>query len=121
MNFFVPCTFDINEDDHLVPINDFRFSPYARRLSMYIDFKLHLFIVGTFNEVLRSFSIIRNINSIMNTEVGNRDLTYLHGMRVLSLFWVILFHVNCLVCDDWPLGKFRSFIIYLQLNAEFAK
>ena len=48
----------------------------------------------TVYEVLNSFSLIRNTNSILNTKVGKSDLTYLHGIRVLSLFWVILAHVG---------------------------
>ena len=49
-------------------------------------------LIGLCHQVLVSFSIIRNIKTIMNTDCGKRDLTYLHGIRVLSLFWIILFH-----------------------------
>ncbi|XP_028406328.1 nose resistant to fluoxetine protein 6-like [Dendronephthya gigantea] len=48
---------------------------------------------GTFYEIVNSFSMIRNVNTILNTNVRKSDLTYLHGIRVLSLFWIILFHV----------------------------
>ena len=30
----------------------------------------------------------------MSTDCRKRDLTYLHGIRVLSLFWIILLHCN---------------------------
>ncbi|XP_028406319.1 nose resistant to fluoxetine protein 6-like isoform X2 [Dendronephthya gigantea] len=49
---------------------------------------------GTIYEIMNSFSIIRNVNTILNTNVRKHDLTYLHGIRVLSLFWIVLLHVN---------------------------
>jgi energy-coupling factor transporter transmembrane protein EcfT len=64
------------------------------------------YIIGIFHQILNSFSMIRNIKSIMSTDVGKSDLTYLHGIRVLSLFWIILFHVNVSTINSlWPYGK----------------
>jgi hypothetical protein len=50
--------------------------------------------VGFCHHILHSFSMIRNIKTIMKTKVGESDLKYLHGIRVLSLFWIILLHTN---------------------------
>ena len=78
------------------------------------------FILDAFIEVLHSFSLLRNVNLVMKTEVGNRDLTYLHGIRVLSLFWIILLHVNLFVSTDLPSGKFTPLIASKLLMAEIA-
>ena len=55
-------------------------------------------------KVLNSFSISRNVKWVMNTSVGKGDLTCLHGIRVLSLFWIIVFHVMGNVPRLFPLG-----------------
>lgn len=54
--------------------------------------KYSLFISVTMYKLLNCFSLIKNTNYILNTNVGKTDLTYLHGIRVLSLFWIILLH-----------------------------
>ena len=42
----------------------------------------------------------------MNTDVSRTDLAYLHGLRVLSLFWIILIHLNIQAANgSWPYGK----------------
>ena len=50
--------------------------------------------------------MVRNVKWIMNTNVGKSDLTYLHGIRVLSLFWIILLHVNNELFAFFPIGKY---------------
>ena len=52
------------------------------------------FFIGLCHEMLHSFSIFRNVKSIMKTDVEKSDMTYLHGIRVLTLFWIILLHAN---------------------------
>ena len=51
-----------------------------------------LSILGTSYKLLNCFSLIKNTSFILSTNVGKGDLTYLHGIRVLSLFWIILLH-----------------------------
>ena len=51
-----------------------------------------LSILGTSYKPLNCFSLIKNTSFILSTNVGKGDLTYLHGIRVLSLFWIILLH-----------------------------
>ena len=71
-----------------------------------IDDPFYFFYAGLIYQALHSFSMIRNIKSTMNTNVGKRDLTYLHGIRVLSLFWIILLHIStCTAFYLWPYGK----------------
>ncbi|XP_046851781.1 nose resistant to fluoxetine protein 6-like [Xenia sp. Carnegie-2017] len=60
-------------------------------------------------KVLNSFSISRNVKWIMNTSVRKGDLTCLHGIRVLSLFWIILIHVNNLPVF-FPLDNDKGFL-----------
>ncbi|XP_028401905.1 nose resistant to fluoxetine protein 6-like [Dendronephthya gigantea] len=47
---------------------------------------------GIILSVLHCFSCLRNIKFIMSTDVGKSDLTYLHGIRVISMFWIIGLH-----------------------------
>ena len=54
-----------------------------------VDF--HSILVTSY-KLLNCFSLIKNTSFILSTNVGNGDLTYLHGIRVLSLFWIILLH-----------------------------
>ena len=70
------------------------------------QFTIFIFYIGLFCRTLQSFSTIRNIKTIMSTNVGKRDLRYLHGIRVLSLFWIILLHVAMFAFGGfWPYGK----------------
>jgi hypothetical protein len=65
-----------------------------------------VFLIGLCREILHSFSMIRNVKSIMRTDVEKSDMTYLHGIRVLSLFWIILLHVNYAAMSSFvPVGK----------------
>ena len=51
----------------------------------------------------------------MRTNTGKSDLTYLHGIRVLSLFWIILLHVATEKNSSfWPYGKLIQ--VYKLLN-----
>ncbi|XP_001191391.1 nose resistant to fluoxetine protein 6 [Strongylocentrotus purpuratus] len=38
------------------------------------------------------FSLTRSVNQITNTTSGKDDIQCLHGMRVISMFWIILGH-----------------------------
>lgn len=43
-------------------------------------------------EFITAFSIIKNLNTILQTKQPASAITSLHGIRVLSMFWVILAH-----------------------------
>lgn len=44
----------------------------------------------------------------MNTDVGKSDLTYLHGIRVLSMFWIIYLHADEQAYRSLkPIGKYN--------------
>ena len=64
---------------------------------------------GLCHHILHSFSMVRNIKSIMRTKVEESDLTYLHGIRVLSLFWIILYHIYVQVLGSlWPYDNLKD-------------
>ncbi|XP_046843105.1 nose resistant to fluoxetine protein 6-like [Xenia sp. Carnegie-2017] len=47
---------------------------------------------GGLIEFLRCFSLTRNTNQILDTKVTSKAITCLSGIRVISMFWVILGH-----------------------------
>ena len=76
------------------------------------------FFTGLCRQILHSFSIIRNVKTIMSTDCGKGDLTYLHGIRVLSLFWIILFHVHTVfILSLGPIGK----CVFIEIEKIFSK
>ncbi|XP_071103042.1 O-acyltransferase like protein-like [Haliotis cracherodii] len=48
--------------------------------------------IGLGRQLLLSFSISRNTEKILNTRTGDGNLGCIHGIRVLSMAWVILGH-----------------------------
>nr|XP_046473646.1 nose resistant to fluoxetine protein 6-like [Neodiprion pinetum] len=51
------------------------------------------------SEALLSFSILLNISKLASWEVGDDTLAPIHGLRLISLFWVILVH-TCLLANE---------------------
>ncbi|GAB6020573.1 hypothetical protein CHUAL_003252 [Chamberlinius hualienensis] len=47
---------------------------------------------GVLRHILTSFSIIKNGKKLLSTKTGGESLTCIHGMRLLSFFWVVLGH-----------------------------
>ncbi|XP_013389109.1 nose resistant to fluoxetine protein 6 isoform X2 [Lingula anatina] len=48
---------------------------------------------GLFRQVICCFSILSNIRKLLSTKEGDASLSCLNGMRVITMFWVILGHV----------------------------
>lgn len=46
--------------------------------------------LGVWSELLLSFSIITNFNAICDRSVGNDTIPSIHGLRAISMAWVIL-------------------------------
>ena len=44
-------------------------------------------------EVFLCFSLLRNSRTVFRTDVTPETVTSLFGLRVLSIFWIILAHV----------------------------
>ncbi|KAK3084177.1 hypothetical protein FSP39_009594, partial [Pinctada imbricata] len=49
--------------------------------------------------ILTSFSLIRNTKSLVKTKTASGHLSVLDGMRVLSMWWVILGHTYVFIVD----------------------
>ncbi|XP_028392822.1 nose resistant to fluoxetine protein 6-like [Dendronephthya gigantea] len=47
---------------------------------------------GVFLDFLRCFSLVRNTTKIFSTNVPPKVITSINGLRVISMFWVILGH-----------------------------
>lgn len=52
-----------------------------------------LLLIGFFLKALLAFSVISNGNNILTINTGSKDvISCLHGLRVLSIGWIILVH-----------------------------
>ena len=61
------------------------------------------------------FSLIQNTSRIMNTNVPVNAITAINGMRVLSMWWVILGHTYAFQ-QATPLSKYISYIADRAVN-----
>lgn len=61
---------------------------------------------GLFEEILLSFSVRRNMLTICDKSVGADTIPTIHGLRSLSMAWVILGH-TCIVAFKYS-GKIIS-------------
>ena len=72
----------------------FFFVQFAYTLSHSPKYNFFVSLLARLHEALNCFSLVRNTNTIFNTKVRPNDLTYLHGIRVLTMFWIILLHIG---------------------------
>ena len=56
------------------------------------------------------FSLIQNTRLIMDTKVPSTAITSINGMRVLSMWWVILGHTYSLQTLATPLSKYSQLL-----------
>ena len=80
---------------------------YETKKSVYKNNKLYLLYFYT-DVVLRfflCFSLIQNTSRIMNTNVPANAISAINGMRVLSMWWVILGHTYAFQ-QATPLSKY---------------
>jgi hypothetical protein len=57
-----------------------------------ITFGHNVRVSGILSQLLLSFSAVRNSYKILNCDTPEESLTSIHGLRFLSLAWVILVH-----------------------------
>ncbi|XP_071103043.1 nose resistant to fluoxetine protein 6-like [Haliotis cracherodii] len=70
---------------------------------------------GLGRQLLLSFSISRNTEKILNTRTGDGNLGCIHGIRVLSMAWVILGHAV-----SWDgLGSYENVSDYAEWTRRF--
>ena len=78
-----------------------------QKKNVYSDFKPYVLYFHA-DVVLRfflGFSLIQNTSRIMNTTVPSDSITAINGMRVLSMWWVILGHTYAFQ-QATPLSKY---------------
>ena len=55
-------------------------------------YKINCCFLGLCSQLLLSFSVLRNGRKVLNCTKNNADISCLHGIRVLSITWVVLGH-----------------------------
>jgi hypothetical protein len=73
-----------------------------------------LYAAGLLPQLLLSFSAVQNGRKILKCDIQKDSLTSLHGLRFLSLAWVILVHTYLQVFAI--AGKQTHIARYLQSN-----
>lgn len=68
--------------------------------------------LGIVKPILLSFSVITNTRKLLNTSTASGSLTAVNGLRVLSMFWVILGHSYGLTYT--AMDNFMDFIQILE-------
>ena len=58
-------------------------------------------------EFFLCFSLLRNTRDVLKTDVAPGAVTSLYGLRVVSLFWVILGHVYVYSNQDGIVGMLK--------------
>ena len=59
------------------------------------------------------FSLIQNTSRIMDTKVSTSAVTSINGMRVMSMWWVILGHVYAFQLGS-SISKYYYFLLLLS-------
>ena len=62
-------------------------------------------IAGKLKKIFLSFSLYSNTSAFLNTEKQTSNITSLHGIRFLSLTWIVIGHTTVYYCIRL-LGKF---------------
>lgn len=52
------------------------------------------------SEALLSFSLLLNISKLTSLDVGSDTLAPIHGLRFLSMLWIMLVH-SCLTTNEF--------------------
>lgn len=80
----------------------------VRRNSLVVRFIVNFFS-GTTVNVLLAFSIRRNLKQICDKTIGQDTISTVHGLRSLSMVWIVLGHV-CIVSFKYS-GKMNEYYI----------
>jgi hypothetical protein len=73
--------------------------------------KKSLYAAGLLPQLTLSFSAVQNSRKILNCDTQEDSLTSLHGLRFLSLAWVILVHTYLQVFAIAGKGNFTLRVI----------
>ena len=58
-------------------------------------------------DFLRCFSLVQNTTKIFNTTVTPKMITSVNGIRVISMFWIILGHTFLFMLSSGIVGEYR--------------
>uniref|UniRef100_A0A182R512 NRF domain-containing protein n=1 Tax=Anopheles funestus TaxID=62324 RepID=A0A182R512_ANOFN len=80
---------------------------------------------GLWAELLLSFSVVTNFKAICDKNVGNDTIPSIHGLRAISMAWVILGHTMIVVfkySDNMELRKVveKEFLFQIVLNGAYS-
>lgn len=73
-----------------------------------------MLLADLLSEILLSFSLPRNFKTICDQSVGADTIPTVHGLRSLSMAWVILGH-TCIVAFKYS-GTYRIYLTYYYNN-----
>jgi hypothetical protein len=68
-------------------------------------------IIEKLCEVFLCFSLVRNTKKIFSTRVPATALTYINGIRVVSIWWVILGHTFLVIVSNSNVGMYKRLLI----------
>lgn len=117
-----------NSDENLamepVMVEEEKLSKWTEigRIYLFINYQL---ILGLCEEILLSFSLKTNFNSICDRNVGSDTISCIHGIRAISMAWIILGH-TCIICfkysDNMELRKVveQQFFFQSITNAAYS-
>lgn len=63
---------------------------------------------GVCVDFLRCFSLVENTTKIFSTNVTPKMITSVNGIRVISMFWIILGHTFLFMLTSGILGEYSS-------------
>lgn len=69
------------------------------------------FLPGLKVRIFQCFSLTRNFPKLMNTDVSEKSIGCLHGVRVLTILWIILGHEYFLHAVSLTASKVYIFLI----------
>lgn len=79
----------------------------------------NIFLTGWFEQFLLCFSIYKNASKLFKTDLPKGSLSSVHGIRFISMTWVILGHTYIFGMSVWSkIFLYSSFCIFKIFNVE---
>lgn len=70
-------------------------------------------MTGILQELVSSFTLQKALSQTLSTEVNERSVTCLHGIRFLSISWIVLAHTCLAVFTSNIMGKRHDFFFFV--------
>lgn len=75
--------------------------------------------ISIFCKILLCFSVYTNTKLLFNTKEGPDTISVIHGLRFISIVWIILFHAQLVSKEDTCKNIFFFIQIYIDLVNKF--